>query len=406
MDTKKRVLMIECIVVSLLPWITLLLPYLIIKITAKIVVEIASTTQSLTGIQLLKLAFGGDLSKLGLSDVALSQIQGNRQMTLFVVFILIVPLILMILTALLHLWAYLQGRLYRLIGIAPGLAAFSAIVSRIALQSSVTNIVTNLINADSSASAIAVASLGDVSLGDLLEQAVSDTLKVQAGPGYYLMVIIPLVIFLQDMLLPLMWKNPKKVEKWDKDIDIPNGIYSEEPDVIPGGGSSGGGVRVVTTWNDPNVFENPVYTQDKPGSSGVSGSAPSGSGIGGMGSGAGSGNMVAYQDDPTIKSTGKTGTLVGMRGEYAGAQLQIRSGESVLMGRSKSQCNLIFSNPKVSRTHCTVTYNSVEDYYLVTNHSSNGTFLANGQLLTPEKPYHLPHGTIFRVDKEDEFKLL
>ena len=47
-----------------------------------------------------------------------------------------------------------------------------------------------------------------------------------------------------------------------------------------------------------------------------------------------------------------------------------------------------------------------EDKYSIVNYSSNGTYLNGGQLLEREKVYHLPHGTTFRVTKEDEFKVL
>ena len=53
-----------------------------------------------------------------------------------------------------------------------------------------------------------------------------------------------------------------------------------------------------------------------------------------------------------------------------------------------------------------IAYDAKEDKYSIVNYSSNGTYLNGGQLLEREKVYHLPHGTTFRVTKEDEFKVL
>ena len=111
-------------------------------------------------------------------------------------------------------------------------------------------------------------------------------------------------------------------------------------------------------------------------------------------------------DDPTQRTGQRKGRLIGLRGEYAGAEIVMMNGEKIVLGRSREKCNLILSNPKVSRKHCEIYYDAVEDKYVIVNCSLNGTFLSGGQLLEQGKRYHLPHGTIFRVDKEDEFRLL
>ena len=107
----------------------------------------------------------------------------------------------------------------------------------------------------------------------------------------------------------------------------------------------------------------------------------------------------------TQKSQVPSGMIIGIRGEYNGAQIQIFNGEKIYIGRS-SESNLVLSNKKASRKHCSIAYDAKEDKYSIVNYSSNGTYLNGGQLLEREKVYHLPHGTTFRVTKEDEFKVL
>ena len=114
---------------------------------------------------------------------------------------------------------------------------------------------------------------------------------------------------------------------------------------------------------------------------------------------------LAMTGEVTQKSQVPSGMIIGIRGEYNGAQIQIFNGEKIYIGRS-SESNLVLSNKKASRKHCSIAYDAKEDKYSIVNYSSNGTYLNGGQLLEREKVYHLPHGTTFRVTKEDEFKVL
>lgn len=102
----------------------------------------------------------------------------------------------------------------------------------------------------------------------------------------------------------------------------------------------------------------------------------------------------------------KTGMLTGVRGEYAGAEISIADGEIIAIGRNQEECSLILNSRKVSRKHCAVLYDGKEDDYILINYSLNGTYLSDGRLLEQEKLYHVPHGTVFYINTEEEFKLL
>ena len=59
----------------------------------------------------------------------------------------------------------------------------------------------------------------------------------------------------------------------------------------------------------------------------------------------------------TQKSQVPSGMIIGIRGEYNGAQIQIFNGEKIYIGRS-SESNLVLSNKKASRKHCSIAYDA------------------------------------------------
>ena len=150
--------------------------------------------------------------------------------------------------------------------------------------------------------------------------------------------------------------------------------------------------RPITTWSDSDAFKNPIYTKTPGGAGPQPSNTPKK-------------RTTTMTGEVTQKSQVPSGLIIGIRGEYNGAQIQIFNGEKIYIGRS-SESNLVLSNKKASRKHCSIAYDAKEDKYSIVNYSSNGTYLNGGQLLEREKVYHLPHGTTFRVTKEDEFKVL
>lgn len=101
---------------------------------------------------------------------------------------------------------------------------------------------------------------------------------------------------------------------------------------------------------------------------------------------------------------GKQGLLRCTAGETAGASIIMNNGDTVILGRDPQAANVVLrQDKKVSRRHCAVTFRNGQFY--VTDFSSNGTKLANGQrlesnvetLLGGQGEIHLSEQTTFTV---------
>lgn len=88
-------------------------------------------------------------------------------------------------------------------------------------------------------------------------------------------------------------------------------------------------------------------------------------------------NLSGAEREENSVELPKVGVIYGLSGEYAGAQISMDDGKSVIIGRSPQECNLIVKGDQVSRKHCSVTYDPGQDDYLVVDYSSNGTYLAD-----------------------------
>lgn len=72
------------------------------------------------------------------------------------------------------------------------------------------------------------------------------------------------------------------------------------------------------------------------------------------------------------------GTLVGVTGLYQGAQITLKDGEMIRLGRS-SENDLIFADQMhVSRRHCQITWDEAQGKYKIYDTSSTGSYM-NGQ---------------------------
>lgn len=72
----------------------------------------------------------------------------------------------------------------------------------------------------------------------------------------------------------------------------------------------------------------------------------------------------------------------------------------ILIGRDASHCTITYreGTPGVSGRHCSVSWNPGTEEFLITDlRSTYGTFLANGQKLEPNVPYHCRSGESFYV---------
>lgn len=100
------------------------------------------------------------------------------------------------------------------------------------------------------------------------------------------------------------------------------------------------------------------------------------------------------------------GCLQVFCGLFAGAEIEMKHMETIVIGRDAAQCNLIIEDDAVSRKHCTVTYNAVNGNYLLMDISGNGTYLADGQRIPKNFAMELKAGTGFYAGEEkNRFRL-
>ena len=108
-------------------------------------------------------------------------------------------------------------------------------------------------------------------------------------------------------------------------------------------------------------------------------------------------------------STKKQIGIYGLAGEYKGATFGIKGAEQIIIGRDPDLANIIISkeNVKVSRKHCTISYDKQRNAYCIQDHSSNGTFFNDGNRMNEKSNNYLRSGnTIYLGNKDNMFRLL
>lgn len=109
-------------------------------------------------------------------------------------------------------------------------------------------------------------------------------------------------------------------------------------------------------------------------------------------------------DDVTVDLTsGKIEVLSGM---YKGAVIDIQTGDKILVGRDESICSLVISEKAISRKHCEITYDTYKKCFYITDYSTNGIFLDNGQKIQTEISVILKPGTTIQLGSTDNIFLL
>ncbi len=113
-------------------------------------------------------------------------------------------------------------------------------------------------------------------------------------------------------------------------------------------------------------------------------------------------NPPAPKGGETLQSP----TMVGLTGEYAGKQLRLSAGATLVLGRDSEHCNLVFESQQISRIHCEIRFSAADNCYYVTDCSSyeNGT-LANGHPMKKNVAERLPRQSTLRLGKTETFEL-
>ena len=116
---------------------------------------------------------------------------------------------------------------------------------------------------------------------------------------------------------------------------------------------------------------------------------------------------VEFSEEPPIQPwtppTTSSGTLIFYGGSCAGYRIPVQSGEEIIIGKDPAVCQVVIGREygKVSRKHCGVRYDASQGIYIVTDYSSNGTFVVNGQRLASQQPSYLQAGTTLNLAKTD-----
>jgi pSer/pThr/pTyr-binding forkhead associated (FHA) protein len=71
-------------------------------------------------------------------------------------------------------------------------------------------------------------------------------------------------------------------------------------------------------------------------------------------------------------------TMTGTKGQYESSIIEFDG--SIVIGRDPSVAELIIDDSNVSRMHCTITYEPKDHTYIVTDHSTNGTFIGRDRI--------------------------
>lgn len=86
------------------------------------------------------------------------------------------------------------------------------------------------------------------------------------------------------------------------------------------------------------------------------------------------------------------GAICGIKGEYQDAIVSVPDGARLAIGRSASDCNLVLSDPTVSRIHCYITYFADRDIYGVTDVSKIGVYDTCGKAIEKNQMVYMASG--------------
>lgn len=104
----------------------------------------------------------------------------------------------------------------------------------------------------------------------------------------------------------------------------------------------------------------------------------------------------------SILTTGNTGRgrVTVMKGAGVGSSVTIGSLERIRIGRNSKDSELALPSRNISRLHCTAEYDGMKNMYIITDYSTNGTFIGE-QRLPKGIPVMLPPGTVLMLAGSD-----
>lgn len=117
--------------------------------------------------------------------------------------------------------------------------------------------------------------------------------------------------------------------------------------------------------------------------------------------------VVTPNDGP--KALSADGVVVGVAGKYLNASFEMKDGTELIFGRDPKEANIVFdaTAADVSRKHCSIRFDGKAQQYVVTDYSSNGTFLESGMRLEKFQPKTIAKGTVVYLgsSRQNGFRL-
>lgn len=118
---------------------------------------------------------------------------------------------------------------------------------------------------------------------------------------------------------------------------------------------------------------------------------------------AASAEAVPEQKEP--KKAERMGKVKAISGSVEGEGFRLPQKNEIIIGKDPSQAHWIIKEDPVSRKHCSLRYQALENIYIVTDYSTNGTF-ADGERLEKDVPTPLLPGTVLTFrDGETKIQL-
>ncbi|MDD5949733.1 MAG: FHA domain-containing protein [Lachnospiraceae bacterium] len=109
------------------------------------------------------------------------------------------------------------------------------------------------------------------------------------------------------------------------------------------------------------------------------------------------------REDQEEESLSTITTITATKGQYEGSIIEFDG--SVVIGRDPACAELIIDDSNVSRMHCTITFEPKDHTYIVTDHSTNGTFIGR-ERLEKGKSRIVPKGTFIIIGQSgNNFRL-
>ncbi len=120
---------------------------------------------------------------------------------------------------------------------------------------------------------------------------------------------------------------------------------------------------------------------------------------------AGAARSESYKQE-SASSVFSGAVVKGLSGHFAGQIIRLNEGKNIVGRGQAAIISYPESSSNISRKHLVINYDSANNSFLLTDLSSNGTFLSTGEKLQPGQNYSLkPGDRFYLVDENEMFEL-